>query len=66
MQDRLELARRASIEPSPEVSVDVNARNEHGLTPLQIAVVQRHRHLLKPLIDGGANPNVYTLEGRKL
>ena len=38
--------------------VDVDARNEHGMTALMRAAHEGHEHMVRALLDHGADPNI--------
>ncbi|XP_045517988.1 rabankyrin-5 [Pieris brassicae] len=48
---------RSSVIPN------LNLKNSEGYTPISLALTEGHKHLVAPLIDGGADPNIRNGKG---
>jgi len=44
---------------------DVNQADQDGMTPIMVAAKSAHPHIVKLLIENGANPNLKNNERRK-
>ncbi len=63
LEDAIHANDTARVSDAIAAGANVNAQNEHGITPLMLAIDMEHENAVQQLLEAGANPNLRAKNG---